>query len=607
MNKTKLTLLVLFCFVLIAGIVEATIRRIRFPADERKFIIYDYDAFVLDTGDNIIGDVNIDGTLNMLDNPITNVSYIAFETDANAPPWEEGLLFYDDDAKTIAVYNNESEVSLQVGQEMYLPRPTNKTGSTITNGQLVYVNGAQGSSSTIALAKADDPTTCQVLAMATHDIEDNTKGYVTTFGLVHDVDTDGISAGDAVFLSATTAGAFTDTSPTAPDFVIQVGRCLFENSTSGIITIQIGPTAVCGTMVIQDLDINTNLDVAGTVIGGDATFDTLTLDLGNDYLFTQRGAGLSLAIQNLTPNVTSRLEFFPNIGDGTDALEVSIYAKGTPSDITNRELISLEYVTLPAGGPLFEMHTSASGTGTILPLRIYTGANTSQLVLATNGNVSMAGDLTVNDLIIGDARFIGSASDTDALQIEADGDVVLTQDLYIPANLIHVGDPDTFIAFAPDLVTIDVGGVEFLRFTEFFVDLLTVNNDGADIDFIVNGDTVDSVLKVDAGTDTVNLKKTTVTGLRLAITTKTDTDYTLTATDDTVLFDTGATTRTATLPAASTVTGKVYHIKKIDAGAGLVTIDGDGGEMIDGDLTPDITAQYESFSIVSDGSNWHVI
>ena len=99
----------------------------------------------------------------------------------------------------------------------------------------------------------------------------------------------------------------------------------------------------------------------------------------------------------------------------------------------------------------------------------------------------------------------------------------------------------------------------------------------------------------------------TAAGFHSAITTKTDTDYTLTANDDVVLFDTGATTRTATLPAASTVTGKIYHIKKVDSGAGLVTIDGNGSETIDGDLAPDITAQYESFTIVSDGSNWHVI
>lgn len=98
----------------------------------------------------------------------------------------------------------------------------------------------------------------------------------------------------------------------------------------------------------------------------------------------------------------------------------------------------------------------------------------------------------------------------------------------------------------------------------------------------------------------------TVNGLQVTTTTKTDTDYTLTANDDVVLFSTGATTRTATLPAAATVTGKIYHIKKIDSGIGFVTVDPDGSETIDGDMTPDIVAQYESWMISSDGSNWHV-
>lgn len=439
-----------------------------------------------DSGTVVFAGLTLTGDIDLSDNAITDVNYIDFVTGISAPAHSEGRIFYDDDEKTLSVYNNESDVSLQLGQEMFI-RATNKTGVTILNGALVYIDGAQGSRPTIALAKADNVATCQVLAMATHDIDDNATGFVTTNGLVHDVNTDSITAGNAIFLSAATAGAYTDTSPTAPDFVIQVGRCIFENSTSGLIYIDIGPTAVCGTMVIQDLDINTNLDVAGTVIGGDATFDSLTLDLGNDYLLTERGSGQSLAIQNIVPTITSRLELFTNDGDGTDGLEFNIYAKGLPADITNREVFGMEYVTVPAGGPLFEMHTSASGTGTILPYRIYTGANTAQLVLATNGNVSMAGDLTVNDLIIGDNRFIGSASDTDAIQIEADGDVVLTQNLYIPSFLIHSGDPDTFIDFSTaDEISIHAGGAEFITCSEsVFQDLLTFNDGGVDIDLRV--------------------------------------------------------------------------------------------------------------------------
>jgi hypothetical protein len=38
-----------------------------------------------------------------------------------------------------------------------------------------------------------------------------------------------------------------------------------------------------------------------------------------------------------------------------------------------------------------------------------------------------------------------------------------------------------------------------------------------------------------------------------------------------------------------------------------VTIDGNAAETIDGDLTIDLTLQYESVMIVCDGSNWHII
>ena len=45
-------------------------------------------------------------------------------------------------------------------------------------------------------------------------------------------------------------------------------------------------------------------------------------------------------------------------------------------------------------------------------------------------SLSSAGILTVaDDIIIGDGKTIGSASDVDAITIGSDGDVTLTQDL----------------------------------------------------------------------------------------------------------------------------------------------------------------------------------
>ena len=47
---------------------------------------------------------------------------------------------------------------------------------------------------------------------------------------------------------------------------------------------------------------------------------------------------------------------------------------------------------------------------------------------------------TGGNIVIPDAGFIGSASDTDALQIEADGDIVMSQDLAVSGNITITGN-----------------------------------------------------------------------------------------------------------------------------------------------------------------------
>lgn len=84
-----------------------------------------------------------------------------------------------------------------------------------------------------------------------------------------------------------------------------------------------------------------------------------------------------------------------------------------------------------------------------------------------------------------------------------------------------------------------------------------------------------------------------------------DTPYTVTILEDVVLVNTTGGDVTVNLPAAATAV-RAVHIKKLVA-ANTVTIDPDGAETIDGSSTVAFTAQYESVSLVSDGSNWHVI
>lgn len=84
------------------------------------------------------------------------------------------------------------------------------------------------------------------------------------------------------------------------------------------------------------------------------------------------------------------------------------------------------------------------------------------------------------------------------------------------------------------------------------------------------------------------------------------TTYTVTAGDYTVLGDTTGGGFTITLPPASPNKGRIFIIKKTVA-ANTLTIDGDGSETIDGLATQALTTQYDSITVHSDGSNWHIL
>ena len=90
-------------------------------------------------------------------------------------------------------------------------------------------------------------------------------------------------------------------------------------------------------------------------------------------------------------------------------------------------------------------------------------------------------------------------------------------------------------------------------------------------------------------------------------------DYTILDTDgfQTILVTTGASTRTMTLPLAANNVGRVITFKKVDSGAGKITIVRSGSNTIDGYTTTDIGTgsinQYAYLTVFSDGTNWSVV
>jgi hypothetical protein len=79
-------------------------------------------------------------------------------------------------------------------------------------------------------------------------------------------------------------------------------------------------------------------------------------------------------------------------------------------------------------------------------------------------------------------------------------------------------------------------------------------------------------------------------------------------TEDLVACTTGGIT--VTLPtAASAGTGRVIFVKDRDGNAGSdpITVEGNGSETIDGALTYVLNIDYQSVTLVTDGSNWMIV
>ena len=153
---------------------------------------------------------------------------------------QEGRLFYDNEDKTLAIYNDIPGVTHQVGQELYI-RVVNKTGSTILNGTVVYISGTQGNRPTVDLAVPEHEISEKVIGLATHDILNNQEGLITTFGLVRGVDTSGWSAGDSLYVSHLSPGLLTNEIPPREYHTQRVAISL-NSTNNGVIMVFIEPT-----------------------------------------------------------------------------------------------------------------------------------------------------------------------------------------------------------------------------------------------------------------------------------------------------------------------------------------------------------------------------
>ncbi len=197
-------------------------------------------------------------------------------TVANKPAYEEGRLFYDKAFGALGFYNDESDVTLQIGQEEYI-RVYNDTGATISNGTPVYLTGESGATPTVSVARADStPEEAQAVGLATHDIENNTIGYVTVRGLIADVDTSHLTVGVPVHVAV--GGGTVTASPSYPYYPTEVGVCLISAAIGGCIYVSISNE----TFQTLRVDGNSHFDADVTIDGDLVVNGTQTITSSNN-------------------------------------------------------------------------------------------------------------------------------------------------------------------------------------------------------------------------------------------------------------------------------------------------------------------------------------
>jgi len=167
--------------------------------------------------------------------------YIDFNTGATVAQ-SIGRINWDSGTGTLNVTVGDAGtglIDLQVGQEEIV-RVYNDEVTTLLKGEIVYVSGSQGNRPKVKRAIAtSDGYSVTTLGMVDRNISSGSEGYVTTFGVISNLNTLGLSGGTPIWLSPTVAGGYTTTKPIAPYHTVLIGYVIRVSATVGSIFINI--------------------------------------------------------------------------------------------------------------------------------------------------------------------------------------------------------------------------------------------------------------------------------------------------------------------------------------------------------------------------------
>jgi len=192
----------------------------------------------------VTGDTNLNGKTYINSGLTANTiytDYIDFNQNYSGAT-TQGRINWDTGTGTLNIGVGDTTtglIDLQVGQEEVV-RVYNDAGTTLLKGEIVYVSGSQGNRPAVKRAIAiNDGYSVTTLGMVDRNIAAGAEGYVTTFGIISNLNTLGLTGGTAIFLSPTVAGGYTSVKPQAPEHIVLIGYVVRVSATVGSIFINI--------------------------------------------------------------------------------------------------------------------------------------------------------------------------------------------------------------------------------------------------------------------------------------------------------------------------------------------------------------------------------
>lgn len=260
-------------------------------------------------------------------NPVFD--YIRFNTEVNKPPYEQGLLFYDKLDHSLAYFNDDSNVTVNIGREQLI-RVYNHLDSTILDGTVVYVNGVNTGWPTIGIAKADTKVDSQgVIGLVTGPILSHTYGYVCTAGVVNGLNTSAYSAGTILYLSATSAGGYTAIPPLQPNYDVEIGIVVGSDAITGSILVHVDKKDWYPSLELLETTATLVLPTVPSVFKPTITVynDGFTYDNTTGVIEILNSASYGISMQfNAQPSASNKYVYFYVEEDSGNGWEIKRYS-----------------------------------------------------------------------------------------------------------------------------------------------------------------------------------------------------------------------------------------------------------------------------------------